>query len=205
MHPSKPRLARYLAIFIACILLVLGAIGTANYLLNPLIYSPAKQARAAEALAAGQNIKIADSNIDWRGLRREHIARLPYTPEVLVFGGSRWQEAVGDSLPGRKMYTAFAQNDHLEDMMALTELPQKNNKLPETLVLSVRFATFENLDKRVAWRWKTLAPEYLEMGKRLNVETRPWHEWFPKEKWLSLFSVDLLVAKLHQYSEQGML
>lgn len=205
METQKPKVIKYLSIFIAFVVLALGGIATTNYLLNPLIYSRGAQAQAAEALMSGKNIKIADSNIDWRGLRREHIARMTQTPDVLVFGGSRWQEAVGDSLPGYSMYTAFAQNDHLEDMMALTELLTRHDRLPGTLVLSVRFATFEELDKRVAWWWKTLAPEYLAMGERLGVATRPWHEWFPREKWASLFSVDLLTAKIEQYSKQGLI
>jgi hypothetical protein len=202
----SPRLAlrRYIAIFGLGVVTLLTLIAAANYALNPLIYSRQDMAAVAEALMAGKNVKVADSNIDWRGIRREHIARMQATPDVIVFGGSRWQEATGDSLPGYAMYTAFAQNDHLEDMMGLAQLLDQHGRLPRTLVLSVRFATFEQLDKRVAWWWKMLAPEYLEMGRRLGVRTRPWQEWLPTEKWLGLFSLDLLSAKARQYAAQGL-
>lgn len=201
MDVKDLRLGKWLAVLLCGVLVILGGIAFANYKLNPLIFSKAEQVAVAETLMSGSNVMIVDSNIDWRGIRREHIQRMNYTPEVLIFGGSRWQEATSDALPDKKMYTAFAQNDHLEDMMALTELLYSAKRMPRTLVLSVRFATFELLDKRVAWWWKTLAPEYLAMGRRLEVETRPWWEWMPYEKWQSLFSMELLMAKAEQYSK----
>ena len=195
---------RWLALLVAATLGVLALVGAANYRLNPLVFSEGAKAAAGEALAAGRNVMVADSNIDWRGIRREHVRRMDATPDVLIFGGSRWQEATGDALPGKRMYTAFAQNDHLEDMMALTELLHASGRLPPTLVLSVRFATFERLEQRAAWWWKTFAPEYLAMGRRLGVETRPWWEWVPYEKWQSLFSLELLWAKARQYRQHGL-
>lgn len=202
--PGPSGFRKYIAIFSLVVVALLALIGSVNYALNPLVYSRSEMAAVATALVSGHNVKVSDSNIDWRGIRREHIARMRTTPDVIVFGGSRWQEATGDSLPGHSMYTAFAQNDHLEDMMGLAQLLDKHGRLPKTLVLSVRFATFEQLDKRVAWWWKMLAPEYLEMGARLGVQTRPWHEWVPTEKWLGLFSLNLLGAKLQQYTRQGL-
>lgn len=201
MESRQLRLGRWLAVFVGATAAVLGAVALANYHLNPLTYSRSAQVAAAQALQSGRNLMVADSNIDWRGIRREHIARLGYTPDVLIFGGSRWQEAMGDTFADRKMYTAFVQNDHLEDMMALTEILHSSGRMPATLVLSVRFATFEVLDQRVAWWWKTFAPEYRAMGRRLGLETRPWYEWMAHEKWASLLSVELLAAKARQYAQ----
>ena len=199
-----PGLRKWIALFGLCAVVLLTLIAAINYGLNPLIYSRPDMVAVAQVLMAGKNVRVSDSNIDWRGIRREHIAQMRTTPDVIVFGGSRWQEATGDSLPGYSMYTAFAQNDHLEDMMGLAQLLDQHGRLPRTLVLSVRFATFEQLEKRVAWWWKMLAPEYLEMGKRLGVRTRPWHEWLPVEKWSGLLSLDLLIAKARRYVTQGL-
>ena len=57
-----------------------GALAAANWHLAPLSYSAAAQARAADALAAGDNYAVFDLNLDTRGLRRAHIARLARRP-----------------------------------------------------------------------------------------------------------------------------
>src|ERR687898_510949 len=45
-----------------------------------------------------------DLNLDTRGLRSQHLARLRVAPEVAVLGASHWQEAHADLLPGRRFY-----------------------------------------------------------------------------------------------------
>jgi len=192
----------YGALFAGILVLAMATTALGNFVLNPLTYSRAQQVAAADALAAGHNIAIADSNIDWRALRRENIARLGETPDIVIFGGSRWQEASSDVAPGQKLYNAFVSNDHFEDMMAITELLYANHRLPKTLVLSVRFSTFEYLDRRGAWWWKTFAPEYRAMAKRLGVTPHPWYDTIAAGKWAHLLSLDALLGKLEQYRDR---
>jgi hypothetical protein len=190
---------KYAALFTGFLVLVTGSTALGNFLLNPLTYNPSQQTAAAEALATGHGVAIADSNIDWRDLRRENIAWLNDTPDIVIFGGSRWQEASSDVAPGQKLYNAFVSNDHFEDMMAISELLYVKHRLPKTLILSVRFSTFEYLGRRDAWWWKSFGPEYRDMAKRLGVESHPWYDTIPIGKWIHLLSLDALLGKLRQY------
>jgi len=182
-------------IFLLVAVVILGGIGFLNYRLNPLTYSTAEQAQAASILEAGGNITVSDANIDWRELRREHIKQMKQAPDVVIFGGSRWQEATSAVSDKKRVYNAFVSSDHFEDMMAITELLYANKRLPKTLILSVRFSTFEYLDRRHAWWWKSFAPEYQSMAARLGVPSHSWLDTASFGKYGHLLSADALLAK----------
>jgi hypothetical protein len=192
---------KYGILFAAILMLGGGATSLGNFALNPLIYNPSQQVAAAIALSEGHSIAVPDSNLDWRDLRRENILRLSQTPDVVIFGGSRWQEASSEVAPGQKVYDAFVSNDHFEDMMAMAELLFETHRLPKTLILSVRFSTFEYLDRRDSGWWKSFGPEYRRMADRLNVEPHSMIDTVPVGKWLNLLSLDALLGKLRQYSQ----
>jgi hypothetical protein len=193
---AQKRLLKFGLIFLAIAAVIIGTVGYLNYRLDPLTFNSAEQAKAAAALANGRSIAIPHSNIDWRELRREHIRQMKETPDIIIFGGSRWQEATSAVAPDKRVYNAFVSNDHFEDMMALTELLYSTKHLPKTLVLSVRFSTFEYLDRREAWWWKSFGPEYRTMAERLKVEAHPWWNTLPTGKWLHLLSAETIVDKL---------
>jgi hypothetical protein len=197
----KPRKTRSnpILVFLGVTLLILVGVTALNYWLNPLTYNHTEQQKAAKLLAAGHSIAIPDSNLDWRELRREHIRLMPTSPDVVIFGGSRWQEATGDVAPGKHVYNAFVSNDHFEDMMAIAELLDASKRMPKTLVLSVRFSTFEYLDRREAWWWKSFSPEYRAMAERLGVTPHSRWNLSPAAKWGHLLSGDALLNKLKQY------
>lgn len=197
-HSSK-RLITFALIFFTVAAIVLGTVATLNYWLDPLTYSRSAQRTAAEAWASGHNVAMLDSNVDWRELRREHIKRMKETPDVVIFGGSRWQEASSEVLPGKRVYTAFVSNDHFEDMLAISELLYEANRLPKTLILSARFSTFEYLGHREAWWWKSFWPEYDAMSKRLGIPTYSRWQMLQFGKWFHLLSVDLLYQRLKAY------
>ena len=185
-------------IFLAVAAVILGTIAYLNYRLDPLTFSSSEQAKAAAALESGRNIAIPHSNIDWRQLRREHIHRMTETPDIIIFGGSRWQEATNAVAPDKRVYNAFVSNDHFEDMMALSGLLYSANRMPRTLVLSVRFSTFEYLDRRDSWWWKSFGPEYRAMSERLGVKAHSWWGTLPIGKWLHLLSAEAAFNKLQQ-------
>ena len=195
---TKRRLLGSLGIFLGVATAGVLAVAGANFWLNPLTYSRAQQQAAAAALADGRNLAIPDTNIDLRELRREHLRSMATTPDVVIFGGSRWQEASGVVAPGKRVYNAFVSSDHFEDMMAIAELLRSTNRMPETLILSARFSTFEYLDRRDSWWWKSFAPEYRVMAERLGVEPHPWTATLPFGKWWNLLSLDALFAKYTQ-------
>jgi hypothetical protein len=187
------------ATFLAVAVAILGGIAYLNYQLNPLSYSSAAQTEAAAVLASGRNVAVSDANIDWRELRREQIKQMKEAPDVLIFGGSRWQEATSAVAPNKRVYNAFVSNDHFEDMMAITELLYTTHRLPKTLILSVRFSTFEYLDRRDAWWWKSFGPEYRSMAQRLGVPAHSWLDTVQFGKYSHLLAADAILAKIQKY------
>lgn len=89
---------------------------------------------------AGYNYAVFDSNIDLHGLRREHIKRLQEPRQVVLFSGSRFQEAVPALFPGQSFYNANIHSDYIEGAMAITELLLRHQRLPDTFILSVQCA-----------------------------------------------------------------
>ena len=166
-----------------------GAVLCTNYLLNPLIYSGSAQAEVAEEFSAGNNYGVFDLNIDMRGLRREHIARLSKTPEVVVIGASHWQEGLTSLLPDREFYNAHVHRDYYEDILAVSEMLIANDRLPETLIISIRDLTFTPPSTRWNYLWLPALPEYRAMARRLGVEPHSWAETFFIEPWLDLTSI----------------
>jgi len=173
--------------------------GFLNYFLNPLVYGSSAKIEVAEAFAEGKNYAVFDSNVDMRQLRREQIKRLTTTPEVVVVGGSRFQEASPDLFPDNVFLNAHVHSDYVEDMMAVTELLLQYNKLPKMMILSVRYQTFMPTDKRNSELWKNFTPEFNAMAKRLGVPTYSFFETMQIKRWLDLFSVNAAWSNLKRW------
>jgi hypothetical protein len=178
----------YLVLTTALAALLLGGIAAANFHLAPLSYSASAQAEVAETLVAGDNYAVFDLNLDTRGLRRQHIARLPAAPEVAVLGASHWQEAHADLLPGRRFYNAHVHRDYYEDLLALVEMMIRHDRLPETLIMSIRDMTFLPEPDRTDALWLTALPDADAMAARLGIAP-PWLETRPLRRWLGLLSL----------------
>jgi hypothetical protein len=86
-------------------------------------------------------------------------------------------------------------------MLAMSELLYSTNHLPKMLILSVRFSTFEYLERREAWWWKSWAPEYLAMSERLGTPTYSKWETMQPEKWSRLLSLDMLSERVGLYED----
>jgi hypothetical protein len=168
--------------------LLLAGVAAANFHLAPLSYSAVAQAEVAAHLAAGDNYAVFDLNLDTRGLRRQHIARLPAAPEVAVLGASHWQEAHAGLLPGRGFYNAHVHRDYYEDLLALVEMMVRHDRLPKTLIMSIRDMTFLPEEYRTDTLWLTTLPDANAMAARLGIG-RPWLETRPLRRWLGLLSL----------------
>src|SRR5256885_5562948 len=136
--------------FVAALVTVVGAgvllIAGANYFLDPLHFSASGQRHVAAVLLSGKNYAVFDANMDFRGLRREAIAQMTRTPDVIVFGGSRFELATPDLFPGKSFYNGFVHNDVFEDLVAFSGLLYEHKRLPKNLVLTVRYKTFLPID-----------------------------------------------------------
>jgi len=189
--PDAPRARPLLYLLATGILaaLLMSALAALNHRLAPLTYSAAALAWTAEILAGGSSHAVFDLNIDMRCLRREHIARLEATPEVVVLGASHWQEAHAGLLPGRTFYNAHVHRDYYEDLLAVVEMLLRHDRLPKTLIMSVRDMTFLPVARRTDILWLTALPDYRAMATRLGIDRHSWFETWPARRWFGLLSL----------------
>lgn len=178
-------------------------LGLANYLLNPLTFQKSALRDVARTLASGSNFALDDPNIDFRGLRREHIRLMDKAPEVVLFSGSRFEVATAATFPGRTFYNAFAHNDYAQDLFAIAGLLEEAGRLPRTLVLSVRHLSFRPVRDRDTDEWRMFEGEYARMAQALGVPTLPLAERFPVNHYLSMFSVEYLRHGLSLMAHTG--
>ncbi|WP_374562568.1 hypothetical protein [Ideonella sp.] len=200
-QPARRRSAwRLGALFVGVAALVFGSIGTVNYRYNPLTYDGDQQQAVAATLAGGGNVAIADPNIDWRTLRSKHLSQMKETPDVILFGGSRWQEASAAVAPNKRFYNAFVTNDFFEDIVALTGQLYTTGHLPKTLILSVRFFSFDYLDRHDQLWWTLTSPEYKQMSERLGIPAHSWTDSVPVSQYSHLLSADSALKSLQRGS-----
>jgi hypothetical protein len=172
------------------------AIAAANWYLDPLNFSASGQSVVASQLHQGLNVQVRDPNFDFRGLRREQVRLMEQTPDIIAFAGSRFELASAALFPGRSYLNAFVHNDFIEDLFAFTQLLDANGRLPKTLILSVRFATFLPLSARQDDEWKMFWPEYRAMADKLGISKVPLTDNLPFNHTSKLFSVSLLKRQL---------
>jgi hypothetical protein len=187
-------LVRRVGLFAFVLMAGLISVIVGNYRLDPFTYNRAALADMSAFLAADMNYALLDPNIDLRALRREHVRQMRTTPDVIVFGGSPWQHASAALLPGRKLFNAFVHNHTYEDLLAITELLRANDRLPKTLVLSVRFHAFQQ-----STLWKEWAPEYRSMARLLGLQDPGWFNTFAFDKWMNLLSLHGAMQKWAVY------
>jgi len=162
--------------FLAALVAVVGAgvllIAGANYFLDPLHFSASGKGQVAAVLLSGKNYAVFDANMDFRGLRREAIAQMTRTPDVIVFGGSRFELATPDLFPGKTFYNGFVHNDMFEDLVAFSGLLYEHKRLPKNLVLTVRYKTFLPIDPvlREMNEFKVFWSEYRSMACCLGID-----------------------------------
>ncbi|UBU18502.1 hypothetical protein [Nonomuraea gerenzanensis] len=197
---ARPRYRLYTLLTLGLAVLLFAGVGVWNYRLNPLAYDRGHIREVAGMLAQGQNYANYDTNINWRALRREQIYQLKAAPDVVVFGGSRWWEAHADLFPGQTFLNAWVSNDQAEDALALAYMLDRAGKLPKTLILSLRFISFQPPAERDAAEWQEWADEYRAMATRLGVPAHSYFDTFPIKNWSGLFYAPAVFERSRQVS-----
>lgn len=197
--------ARYLAT--AAALVVAGFVGVwkANKSFAPEMYHPDGPKVIAEALARNQNYAVFDLNINIRELRDHHIARLDYTPDVVVLGASHWQEAHSGLISHKRFYNAHVHRDYYEDMLAVTELFVRHNRLPKQMIIAIRDNLFAPISARRDHLWLPGIPYYRAMAERLGLVPHPELDTLPVQRWRELISLPMLhsnVARWYNASQR---
>jgi hypothetical protein len=179
-QPARKRSSlAYLVLALVLASAVFAATGIATAQLNPYVYDDASIDRIGQDLDSGQNFANYDPNIDLRALRAAEIRHMTATPDIVIFGGSRWQEAHSDMVPGHTMFNAYVSNDQVEDMLAVTYLLDKAGRLPKTMVFSLRFVSLQPLADRDTFDWQNWGPEYSAMAEKLGLTPHSFNEQAP--------------------------
>lgn len=192
---SAKRFLRYL---VGLVVAGVAAVAIANYLLDPLHFSTSALRELAATLQSGKNYAVYDANMDFRALRREAVALMTKTPQIIAFGGSRFELATADMFPGKTFYNAFVHNDMYEDLVAFSGLLYDHQRLPRNLIFTVRYKSFLPIDQK--WResdeFKNFWSEYRSMADRLGIAKEPLWEILPFAYWSNLLSVDNIRRQL---------
>jgi len=191
----------HLFIFALAFVVALGGVVAGNIFLAPILFHPGYKQRVAETWASGQNFATFDLNVDIRALRRNHIPLMPKAPELVVLGASHWQEASADLIPGIDYYNAHVHRDYYEDLLAVAELLVRHDRLPDTIMITIRDQTFRPVDQRTDALWLFIGPEYQDMAHRLGIPALSHFETMPLSDYVDLTSLILLRDKVVQWNE----
>lgn len=200
---AQKKVAEYPKLFVSAFLLILIAgiagIWNANKYFYPMLFDDALIEQVAEAHTAGRNFAVFDLNINIRDLRNETIKRMDRTPEVVVFGASHWQEAHVDLMPGYDFYNSHVHRDYYEDMMAVTEMWVRHDKLPKEIILTIRDNLLTPVAERTDFLWLPGIKYYHDFAERIGYEPHAYWETMPVQTWRELVSLPLLwpQAKRH--------
>ncbi|HEX8115129.1 MAG TPA: hypothetical protein VF516_45690 [Kofleriaceae bacterium] len=196
---------RFLRYLVGLVIVGVTAVAGANYLLDPLHFRRSALHELAATLQSGKNYAVYDANMDFRALRREAVALMTTTPQIIAFGGSRFELATASMFPGRTFYNAFVHNDMYEDLVAFSGLLDDHHRLPKNLIFTVRYKTFLPIDQK--WResdeFKNFWSEYRSMADRLGIDKEPLWNVLPFAYWSNLLSIDNIRRQLSLSSKGG--
>ncbi|MEL6783826.1 MAG: hypothetical protein AAFO61_05305 [Pseudomonadota bacterium] len=192
---------RYLATFAGLAVAGLTALYTLNGVFAPEYYQRAYSEKIADAFDNNSNFGVFDLNIDIRNLRDAHIAKLDKTPDVVLLGASHWQEADVGLVTDRTMYNAHIHRDYYEDPLAMIEMFERHNKLPDTMILTIRDNQFTPVAKRTDFLWLPGIPYYRRMAKKLGLKAHHPVTVAPVDTWRNRLSLDILHTNVKRWLE----
>lgn len=170
----------------------IAAVWAANRLFAPEMYDYNGMVPAAEAFARNQNYAVFDLNLNIRRLRDEHIARFTRTPDVVVLGASHWQEAHSSLVRHKYFYNSHVHRDYWEDMLGVTEMFVRHNRLPKQVIISIRDNLFVPMSSRKDFLWEPGIPYWRAMADRLGIEKESYWQSLPYQRMRERFSLAML-------------
>jgi hypothetical protein len=189
----------------ACVA-VIGFIGLvlANRAFAPEMYTRAGVVEIAKAFASGRNYSVFDLNINIRELRDEHIKRMVHSPDVIVLGASHWQEAHDWLVQHKRFYNAHVHRDYYEDMLGVTEMFLRHDRLPKQMIIAIRDNLFTPIAARTDYLWLPGVPYYRAMAQRLDLKQHATWETLPWRRWRELVSVGMLYENVTRWANAVM-
>ncbi len=196
LHETSSKIAgnpgQYLAVFALIATLGLAAIWQGNRYFYPMLFNDEMLVEVAEAHTEGRNFGVFDLNINIRDLRNETIKRMAGTPDLVVLGASHWQEAHVDLLPQYNFYNSHVHRDYYEDMMAVTEMWVRHDKLPKEMIITIRDNLLTPVSERTDFLWYPGIKYYRDFADRIGFKPHPWWQTLPYQTWRELVSLPLL-------------
>ena len=189
---------RYLLIVALLALLGSGAVVYGNLRLAPLLHDTATLQQVGRGLAAGQPYGNFDLNVEIRALRDAQIAALPEAPEVAVLGASHWQEGHVSLLPDHDFLNAHVHRDYWEDILGVTEMFVRHDRLPRKMIISIRDNQFTPAFERTDFLWVPTLPWYRAMAERLGLPVDPSLRLIELSQLRELLSLPLLLENLER-------
>ncbi|MGI9421835.1 MAG: hypothetical protein ACR2PA_01425, partial [Hyphomicrobiaceae bacterium] len=177
----------------------MASIWRTNQIFAPEMYHPIGPRKLAAALANGKNFATFDLNINIREMRDAHIASFKKAPDVAILGASHWQEAHVDLLPDVDLYNAHVHRDYYEDMLAVTEMFDRHDKMPKKMIIAIRDRLFTPIAARTDYLWLPGIPYYRAMAKKLAIPAHPIWETLPVERWKELLSLSMLSTNVSRW------
>jgi hypothetical protein len=200
---STPRaVGRPVLYAFVCVLLTLAGVAsvwTVNGRYASEMYDDAGMVPAAEAFARGQNYAVFDLNLNIRRLRDAHIARMTETPEIIILGASHWQEAHAGLLPHKRFYNSHVHRDYWEDMLAMTEIWVRHDRLPKQMIIAVRDKMFTPMAARADYLWEPGIPYWRAMADRLGIAKESQWTSLPYQRMRERLSLAMLFNNLTRW------
>ena len=185
---------RYVALVLVLVVAGAAALWHTNKYFAPMLFSDPLIEQVAQAHTDGRNFAVHDLNINIRDLRNAHIARMEKAPDVVVLGASHWQEGDVSLIPYKNFYNSHVHRDYYEDMLAVTEMYVRHDKLPAEMIITIRDNLFTPVKDRTDFLWLPGIKYYREMAKRLGLQAHSELETLPVQTWRELLSLPLLYA-----------
>ena len=186
---------RHVAVFLSLCLLGVAGIWQVNKHFSPMLFNQSLIEKVAQAHVGGQNFGVFDLNINIRDLRDATIARMDHTPETVVLGASHWQEGHVDLMPGKDFYNSHVHRDYYEDMLAVTEMWVRHDRLPKEMIIAIRDNLFTPIEHRTDFLWLPGIKYYRDFAKRIGIEPHAEWETLPIDTWRQLVSLPLLYSQ----------
>jgi predicted Na+-dependent transporter len=187
--------AHYLAAFALLCIIGVAGVWHSNKYFFPMLFDNDLLDRVATAHVNGENYGVLDLNINIRDLREATIARMPRTPQVVVLGASHWQEAHVNLMPKHDFYNSHVHRDYYEDMLAVTEMWVRHNKLPKEMIITIRDNLLTPIADRTDFLWLPGIKYYRDFADRIGLEPHSYWETLPTQTWRELISLPLLYGQ----------
>lgn len=190
-------------VFFGCFALIavvlIASVWQANKYFYPMLFDDRLIAKVAETHVEGRNFGVFDLNINIRDLRNETIKRMEKTPDLVVLGASHWQEAHVSLLPGYDFYNSHVHRDYYEDMMAVTEMWVRHDRLPKEMIITIRDNLFTPVADRTDFLWYPGIKYYQDFARRIGYPAHAWYETLPYQTWRELLSLKLLLPQAQHH------